>query len=196
VQAVAWSATSQACCERRRATLEVGTRAQNAVGVDNHTGIAEGHVVTANRTHDGLIVDAGVRHHDAHLLTGRNGATLEIGHAFGLPELFVVAQVDTARVGDHWNDHPAFLARPLCHALEELHAGDTQGLRIAHHVRLGHRNQIDCIEHSTHALHVLDGPTLGLAHLTGEHRLFFIRQLHSTTPLLINMSRGPPGPVL
>src|SRR6267378_761735 len=59
MKTIARRATRKACGQRRRPALEVGARAANRVGIDNHPGVAKGDVLVASWSLNGLIVYAG-----------------------------------------------------------------------------------------------------------------------------------------
>ena len=180
MQSVAWCAAGQSRGQRGRTALEIRPRATNAVAVDHDAGIAESHVFSAHRRHDGLIVHAGIGHENAHPGARRDGAPVDVGHLFGLSERLVVIEIDPTGIGDHGDRN----LRPLVgQLLEEGHAGDTDRFRIGHHMRLTDRNEIRRVESPADLDLMIDGPALRRPHLAGEHRLFFRGQLHAALSL-------------
>src|SRR5258705_121580 len=62
VIAVARRAPGERRAQRRRSALEIRARAAYAVAVDHYAGVAVGDVLAQHRRHDGLVIDAGIRH--------------------------------------------------------------------------------------------------------------------------------------
>ena len=143
-------------------------------------------MVAIQRRHDCLIIDAGIRHHDAHHRTGGNEAALETGHRLGLAKRQVMRKIDPARIGDHrYCDTRAVLRQPL----DKAHARLAERFRIGHHMRLADRHHVGGIEHPADLKLMVDGPAAGRPHLAGKHRLFLVAQSHilSTFILMTNI---------
>jgi hypothetical protein len=178
VQSVARRAPAEAGRQRRRPALEVGIGAEHAVAVNHHAGVAEGEVLAAHRRHDGLVVDAGIGHHDAERFEGVDRSPLERGHGVGLFEALVVAKVDTARIGDHRDAHASFGLGTGGHIFEELDAGLAQRFGVGHDVRLGDFDEIGGVEKLADTHHVFDRPAPRLAELAGQHGLLLFVEFH------------------
>ena len=163
----------QAGRKRRRAALEVRPRAAHRVAVDHDPRVTVGDVVSRHRWHDGLVVDAGVGHQDAHPGAGGDDAALEPGHLLALSERPVAVEIDAARVRDRGNRHPCILPDQLFH---EVRAGLADRFRVGHHVRLADGHQIARVEHPRDLELVVDRPGQRPAHLPGLHGTLFSGQ--------------------
>jgi hypothetical protein len=95
------------------------------------------------RRHDGLIVDAGVRHQHAKGFEGGNRAPLELDHPGLLLELVRGGKVGAARVADSGNAQAAAVRRlRCCQPFQPLDPGRSERFGIGHDVRLGHGDEI------------------------------------------------------
>ena len=76
----------------------------------------------------------------------------------------------------------ALFGRVACQVLQKLYSGNTQGLRIRHHMYLRNHDGVVGIEHAADLNHVFHGPFSRRSILARQHRLFVIRQLHIEIP--------------
>ncbi len=180
VIAIARRAPRDPRAQRRGAAFEVGARPAHAVAIDHHAGIAVGHVLTKYRRHDGLVVDAGIRHQHAERFQGCNCATLQINHPRLLLEPVRGGKISAARVADGWNAKAAAIRRLARQALEPFNAGHSERFGVGHDMRLRDRNKIVGAEIIPHPDLMLDRPLRCRAELARAHRLFFLRELHQS----------------
>ncbi len=184
VIAVARRAAGERGGERRGTALEVGARAEHAVGVDRRARIAERDVLAEHRRDDRLIVDAGVGHHEAERLEGGGGAALEVGHRLGLAEALVGGEVDAARVGDGRDADAALGERHRGEAFEEVDARRPERFRVRHQVDLRDRHAVLGIEEAADLDDLLHGGAARRPFGAGEHRLLVVIELHRVLPPL------------
>jgi hypothetical protein len=137
-------------------------------------------MLAAQRRHDRLIIDAGVGHQHAKGGECRNRPRLERDHRSTLPEPAVDREIDAARVGDGRHPHSPRGLGCGGDAFEKAHPGLAQGLGVGHDVGLRHRDEIGRIEEPADGDLVGDRPAPRLAELTGQHRPFFVAQLHAS----------------
>ena len=138
---------------------EVRAGAEHAVAVDDHAGVAVGQMLASERRHDGLVVDAGVSHQDAEGFEGVDGATLERGHGIGLFQGSIVIEIDAARIGNHGNEHAAFVFGKARQALDEGDTGFAQRFGVRHHVGLGNLDEVFRIKEPADLDHMGPSPS-------------------------------------
>ena len=198
MKTIAWRPPGQARGKRGRPAFEVRTRSAHRVGIDHHTGIAEGDVFIRDRSLHGLIVDARVGHRHAELDEGFNGAPFEIEHGLRLTERGRLRKVSAARIGDGRNTHLLLALGSRCQALQPKHTGLAETFRVGHDVRLGHRNEIRGAEELADRFLVRKRLLRQDPGLAGQDILFFVVELHAGQFIPVNPGRrrnhGPPCP--
>ena len=179
MQAIAWGAPGQAGGKGGWATLKIGPRTTNAVGIDHHTGIAIGKVITTHRRHNRLIINAGVGHHDADGLAGGDKAAFKCRHFLGLAKRLIMREINAARVSDHRDNNFAAVAGKV---FDKADAGVTNRFRICHHMRLTDWHHINSVKKPANLHLMINGPFLGQAARAGQYGVFFVIQFHVKTP--------------
>ncbi len=135
-------------------------------------------MLTANRRHDGLVIDAGVRHQHAEGAQRVDRALLERRHLRCLAEPAIDGEIEPARIGDRRHPNPALGLGRRREAFEKAHPGLAQGFRVGHDVGLRHRHQILGIEELADRDLVGNRPAPRLAELARQHRPLFSGEPH------------------
>ena len=156
---IARRAPGQSCRQCRWPALEIAARAEHAVRINDDAGVAIGEMVTADRRHDRLIIDAGVGHQHAKGAQRVDCPLFERRHPLALPKPAIDREIDAARVGDRRHPHPPLRFRRSGEPFEKAHPGLAQGLGIGHHVRLRHRHKIGRVEEFADRDLMRDRPT-------------------------------------
>ncbi len=134
--AVARRAARQPAGQRGGAALEIEARTDQVVGVDYYGGIVVGHLLAADRRHDGLVVDAGVGHQHAQRLERGNGAAFQIERPGLLLQPRGGGKIGAARVGDGGDADAALRFRQRGHPFQPCDAGRDRRRRRATRVLL------------------------------------------------------------
>ena len=134
--AVTRRAAGQPRSQCRRPAFEIAPGAEHAVRIDHDPGIAISHVLAAHGRHDGLVIDAGVRHQHAEAAQCLDRPLLERSHLRGLSEPAIDREIEPPRVGDRRHPDPPLSLGRAGEALEKPHPGFAQGFGVGHDVGL------------------------------------------------------------
>jgi hypothetical protein len=135
-------------------------------------------VLAADRRHDGLVIDAGIRQQHAKGAQRSDRPLLERSHLVGLPKSAIDLEIEPARVGDSRYPHsPLGLGRGG-EAFEKPHTGFAQRLGVGHDVGLRNLHEICRVEELADRDLVRYPPAPDGPELTRQHGLFFIAQPH------------------
>src|SRR3954462_8954448 len=99
--------------KRRRPALEIGARAENRIRIDHYPRIAKCVMLAADRRHDGLVIDAGVRHQNAEGFERSDESRFDLNHRVALLQALVCVEVDPTWVGDGGNANVSLAFRKL-----------------------------------------------------------------------------------
>ena len=178
VIAVARRAPGQPGGERGRPALEIAARAENAVGIDHHAGVAHREMLAADRRHDRLIIDAGVGHQHAEGAECGDRARFEVAHGLALAEPLVDLHIETARIGQGRDPDPPLAVGGAGEAFEKADTGLAERLGVGHDVRLRDRHEIGRVEELADRDLMRDGPASRFAELAGQHGPLFVAEAH------------------
>ena len=144
--AIARGAAGQCRGQCRRSALEIAARTEHAVRIDDDPGVAISEMVAPDRSHDCLVIDAGVGHQHAKSAQCRDRPPFERRHPLALAEPAIDGEIDAARVGDRRHPHPPLGLGCGGEPFQKAHPGFAQGFGVGHDVRLRHRHEIGGIE--------------------------------------------------
>src|SRR5262249_20838565 len=164
--------------KRRRSAFEIRARAAHAVAIDHDPGIAVGDVLADERRHNGLIVDAGIRHQQPERLQRGDRAAFEVDHPGLLLEPMRGREVGAARICDGGNPYTPLVRRQARQLLEPFDPGFPERLGIGHNVRLAHRDEVARAEIVSDLDLMRDRPLRRLAELARPQRFFFSGEIH------------------
>ncbi len=182
MESVARRPAGQRGGQRRGPALEIGARAEHAVGVDARPGIAEGHMLALHRRDDHLIVDAGIGHHHVERPERVDGPAFQIDPIILLFQSLIGIEIGAAGIG-HGRHHGSALLLGVARDLfQEFDAGGTQGFRIRHQMNLADLHQILGVEELAYLDLMFQRQAARFAQVTSADAFFVIGQFHRVLP--------------